>query len=180
MTTNYIKVGTSYKLTIVGDGNTGKSNLLNLMTGEDFTDRYISTIGCDYRSRGQFKFWDTAGQERFRTIVSSYYTGTHCVFIVYDVSTDPLATSVTKYIDEIKKHCSKTVRYVIVGNKTDLIPSSGQPKEIYSGTIFMSLKNHEQISQQFLADTFNNWVCPAKIDDQCDDQSVLTLPSVIV
>jgi len=152
------------------------------MTGEDFTDTYISTYGCDYRFQGQFKFFDSSYITK-TLCPTTYYAGTHCVFIIYDVSTDPLATSVNKHIDEIKKHCRQTVRYVIVGNKTDLIPSSEHsepPKEIYSGTIFMSLKHHQQISQQFIINTFNDWVCPTKIDDQSNDHSVLILPTVIV
>ena len=72
-------------LTIIGDENTGKSNILQRFTRDIFSEEYLPTIGVDIgiKSIGieqrtlRLQCWDTAGQLRFRSITNSYYRGTH-------------------------------------------------------------------------------------------------------
>lgn len=54
------------------------------------------TVGVDMRNktfihgeenlRVKLQIWDTAGQERFRTLTTSYYRGTHCCILVFDIT----------------------------------------------------------------------------------------------
>ena len=77
-------------LVLIGDSGAGKSALLNRYAASAFEDRYISTVGVDFKLRTinsngvrtKLQIWDTAGQERFRTVSSTYYRGAHGVAVV--------------------------------------------------------------------------------------------------
>ena len=65
------------RLSIIGDSQTGKSSILNVYLGNDFTYDILSNIGIDKQSvEKQMKdgnkikiiFWDTASQERFHSL----------------------------------------------------------------------------------------------------------------
>ena len=83
-----------FKIIIVGDGGTGKSNILINFCDEQFIEAYKSTIGVDFKIKtlmvGQhpvkLQLWDTAGQERYAAITSAYYRGAQAVIIVYDIT----------------------------------------------------------------------------------------------
>ena len=61
-----------FKILIVGDAATGKSCLLRRFVNDDFSGKYISTIGVDFMIKDvtiagksiKLQIWDTAGQER--------------------------------------------------------------------------------------------------------------------
>jgi Ras-related protein Rab-1A len=69
------------KVVIVGNSAVGKSSLLLRFADNNFNEKYITTIGVDFRFKTvevggksvKFQIWDTAGQERFRTITNTYY-----------------------------------------------------------------------------------------------------------
>jgi small GTP-binding protein len=66
---------------------------------------------------------DTAGQERFRSIVSSYYRGTHSVLMVYDMTCEQsLQNCIDYWHGEAQRYCSPTedIPVILIGNKSDL------------------------------------------------------------
>ena len=93
---------------------------------------FISTIGVDFKIktlnidglRYKLQIWDTAGPERFRTITSSYYRGAHGIFIMFDLGDRDSFHNVRHWISETKKHASKNVCIILVGNKNDLTTES--------------------------------------------------------
>jgi small GTP-binding protein len=96
---------------------------------EAFDDRYISTIGVDFRIKTlvrqqktvKLQIWDTAGQERFRAITTSYYRGADGILMVYDVTDPSSLTSLGEvWIREVRNYASKKPRVLLVGNKADL------------------------------------------------------------
>jgi small GTP-binding protein len=72
------------KIVFIGPSYAGKTSLLNRVARNDFNDKYLATIGCDFLSKVynlygrkfRAQFWDTAGQERFGTISKIYFRGT--------------------------------------------------------------------------------------------------------
>ncbi len=66
----------SFKLTLVGESNVGKTSILYKFVDDTFYDNYYATIGTDFKKKilnvdGKkisLKIWDTAGEERFRTL----------------------------------------------------------------------------------------------------------------
>jgi small GTP-binding protein len=61
------------KLLVLGDSGVGKTSLLVRYVEDRFSDRFISTVGIDFkekrvtknRKRLRLQLWDTAGQERY-------------------------------------------------------------------------------------------------------------------
>jgi len=119
---------TLVKLMMVGDSEVGKTAMLTRMCDDDFHDAYIVTIGVDFKSktveRGGRKFrvqvWDTAGQERFGTINCAYYRGAMGMIITYSVTNRESFDHVEKWVKELDKHGSPSLKRVLVGNKCDL------------------------------------------------------------
>ena len=65
--------------------------------------------------------WDTAGQERFRTLTTSYYRGTHCCILVFDITNPDSFFHLYQWIDQYNFYCEFPVKnIIIVGNKYDL------------------------------------------------------------
>ena len=65
--------------------------------------------------------WDTAGQERFRTLTTSYYRGTHCCILVFDITNVDSFYHLYHWIDQYNYFCEFPVKnIIIVGNKHDL------------------------------------------------------------
>lgn len=92
---------------------------------------YDATIGVDCKSRifnhgpdnlkVRLQLWDTAGQERFRTLTTSYYRGTHCCVLVFDITNQESFYHLYQWIDQYNYYCEFPKKnIVIVGNKHDL------------------------------------------------------------
>ena len=66
---------------VIGDGEVGKTSLLNNYSNKRFTNQHIKTVGVDFIKKNlvlegtevEVKLWDTAGQERFKTITYQFY-----------------------------------------------------------------------------------------------------------
>jgi Ras-related protein Rab-1A len=118
-----------FKVLLIGDSGTGKSNLL-LRYADDFYKADIgSTIGVDFKvctrtiegKVARMYLWDTAGQERFRTITNSYYRGSHGIVVVYDVTDRESFSRVRMWMQEIAKYAGPSTQKLLVGNKVDLV-----------------------------------------------------------
>jgi len=154
-----------FKLLLIGDSGVGKSCLLLRFADHTYTESYISTIGVDFKIRTielngktvKLQIWDTAGQERFRTITSSYYRGAHGIIIVYDVTDPDSFNNVRKWMQEIDRYASESVRKLIVGNKSDLEKrvDTAMAKEFADSMnvqfLETSAKNASNVEKAFLA-----------------------------
>jgi small GTP-binding protein len=96
---------------------------------EAFDERYISTIGVDFRIKTmerqnkvvKLQIWDTAGQERFRAITTSYYRGADGILMVYDVTGPSSITALGEvWIRDVRNFAFKKPRVQLVGNKADM------------------------------------------------------------
>jgi len=130
----------SFKIILIGDSGVGKSSIVNVYCDENFSDSLQSTIGVDFKIKTvdvnnkkiKLQIWDTAGQERFRNIVTSYYRGSHGIFIVYDVNDKTTFDNIFGWIREVERNCGSIIKsdtnsyesinkkMCIIGNKTDL------------------------------------------------------------
>ena len=116
-----------FKILLIGDSGVGKTAMLSKFVDEEFVDNYISTIGVDFRIKTidldgtiiKLQIWDTAGQERFRTITSTYYRGSHGVFIVFDLTDLDSYNNIVKWLDEVNRNCIG-IQILIIGTKADL------------------------------------------------------------
>ena len=117
-----------FKLIIVGDCGVGKSSLLLQFTDANFYDTYLSTIGVDFKIKTiqidnktvKLQIWDTAGQERFKSIITSYYRGSHGLLLVYDVTSEKSFNNLDTWLNEIKSNIKdRQITKILIGNKCE-------------------------------------------------------------
>ncbi len=117
-----------FKIIIIGDSDTGKTSLLNRFSNDEFKERYISTIGIDFKIRSiivdekhiKIQVWDTAGQERFKNITTSYYRGSHGIMLVFDLTDNESFNNLVLWMNECYNYASPNAIKVLVGTKCDL------------------------------------------------------------
>lgn len=119
------------KITIVGDTNVGKTNILKRFINGSFDVESTSTIGVDFYTKmvelnnGEMMkvlLWDTAGQEKYRAITSQYYRNSRGIIIVYDVSDEVSFKNVPSWIETIKNSSLidvNNIKLLLIGNKSD-------------------------------------------------------------
>eukprot|EP00658_Telonema_sp_P-2_P024413 TRINITY_DN197_c0_g2_i1.p1 TRINITY_DN197_c0_g2~~TRINITY_DN197_c0_g2_i1.p1 ORF type:complete len:277 (-),score=97.38 TRINITY_DN197_c0_g2_i1:159-866(-) len=116
------------KLLLIGDSGVGKSCLLCRYSENIFNNKFITTIGIDFKIRTieldgkkiKLQIWDTAGQERFRTITQAYYRGAMGILLVYDVTDEKSFKNIQSWMRNIDTHANTEVVKVLLGNKCDM------------------------------------------------------------
>lgn len=116
-----------FKVVLVGDSYTGKTNLFLKYTKNEFISDSKSTIGVEFGSKTikiegksiNFQIWDTAGQERYRALSKLYFKGSQGAIIVYDIAKRKTFENVDKWYNDLLEFC-QDLNVVIVGNKSDL------------------------------------------------------------
>ena len=87
-----------------------------------------TTIGVEFGSKivqignknCKLQVWDTAGQESFKSITRSYYRGSICALLCYDVTNRESFDNLIKWLEETKTYANDKITIMLIGNKTDL------------------------------------------------------------
>ena len=83
------------KVVIIGDSGVGKTSLLESFNYKKISKSAKPTIGAEFLkkkvviddgSEVNLQLWDTAGQERFQSLCTSFYRGSDCCVLVFDLS----------------------------------------------------------------------------------------------
>ena len=117
-----------FKLLLIGDSGAGKSSILLRLSEGVFHDRFLSTIGIDFKVRTlnlddkvvKVQIWDTAGQERFRTITNAYYRGAHGILLIYNIDDRQSFADIENWRHQINKYANEKVVKILIGNKCDM------------------------------------------------------------
>ena len=117
-----------FKVLLIGNSDVGKSSIILRYVDETWTDVFVPTIGVDFKVKTlkvdnkqvKMQIWDTAGQERFRTVVSSYFRGSHGLFLIYDITNRDSFKNLENWLKEIEGEASEKVLKILIGNKCDL------------------------------------------------------------
>lgn len=118
-----------FKIIIIGDPCCGKTSMLMRAAERKSNETYKMTIGVDSKSRTylrngkniKLQMWDTAGQEKFRTLTTSYYRGTSCCILVFDITNINSFYNLFKWIDQYNFYCDFPIKNIIIAsNKIDL------------------------------------------------------------
>jgi small GTP-binding protein len=72
----------------------------------------------------KLSLWDTAGQETYKSITRSYFRGASGALLVFDISRRDTFLSVTSWLHDLRQIAEEGIVVVLVGNKSDLAPSS--------------------------------------------------------
>ena len=125
------------RLSIIGDSQTGKSSILNVYLGNDFTYDILSNIGIDKQSvEKQMKdgnkikiiFWDTAGQERFHSLSSGTIKNSQGIIICFALNDKQSFENVVLWLEDVR-NISEKIPVVLFGNKCDLVNERKVTKE---------------------------------------------------
>jgi len=118
----------NFKILIIGDAGVGKSSLLLRYCDDKFTDKTLSTIGVDFKTkmmnvrgkRIKLSIWDTAGQEKFRTLTSSYYRNAHGVILMYDATNRESFNHILYWLQQVSDQSTyQNVIRMVIGSKLD-------------------------------------------------------------
>lgn len=141
-----------FKIIIVGDSGSGKSNILLRYSDNCYCENYITTIGVDFKIKTikfhdlliKLQIWDTAGQERFASIVRNYFRDADGIFIVYDITNRQSFDHVSKWMNMINENSKSNAISYLIGNKSDLIEarevSESEGKDLASS---LGIRFHE-------------------------------------
>ena len=118
-----------FKYIIVGESCVGKSCLLLQFIDNRFKDSHDLTIGVDFGSKTiklndgtnvKVQIWDSAGQESFRSITRSYYRGSICALLVYDITRRQTFDNLIRWLEDMRDNAYSKMIILLVGNKSDL------------------------------------------------------------
>jgi small GTP-binding protein len=116
------------KVLVVGDSNTGKTNLVARMLERSDRDDHFSEFVCHTFAFDFFdlsidgidvQIWDCAGVDRFAAKDSIVYNSVSAAIVVYDITNRSTFNSVGKWISRLRMY-KATFPILIVGNKTDI------------------------------------------------------------
>jgi small GTP-binding protein len=126
-----------YKITLLGDGNVGKTTYMNFLeNGENgdyrFKKEYVATEDCYALSiplkvsgnNVKIHLFDTAGQEKFNELRESYIFGSDAIILFYDITNEKSKNNIVWWIKHLQQlfansRENKVVPITICANKTD-------------------------------------------------------------
>ena len=117
------------KVILLGESFVGKTSLINISTGEKFSNNENTTFNANYRPR-KFKYkeeqyifnlWDTIGQEKYRSLTKMFFNDSQIVILVYDISVKKTFEQLNFWYEQVVESLGKNkFMLAIVGNKKDL------------------------------------------------------------
>ncbi len=115
------------KAVIIGDGGVGKTSLIIRHVDKKFDQEYKPTLGFDISlktvtlegSRAELLIWDIGGQAIFKEIRESYLEGSHCCFLVFDLTRRETFDNIKNWLLELKRFAGD-IPFILIGNKSDL------------------------------------------------------------
>lgn len=124
-----------YKICIVGDSGVGKTTLLYQYLERRFNPKIKSTIGSEFfvkyldipelNKYVTLQIWDLGGQYFYKYVRLAFYKGTKGIIYVYDLVRRETFDNILDWKQEIEASIG-TVPSVLVGNKSDLIPTDNR------------------------------------------------------
>ena len=118
----------SKKVILTGSFGVGKTSLFNQFIYQQFSDKYLTTIGVKVNKKDlvidgeelSLLLWDIAGEVAQDKVPASYFLGAGGIIYVVDVSRPMTFSNMASDIAFLKKLLPDTT-IIIVGNKKDLV-----------------------------------------------------------
>lgn len=124
-----------FKVILTGPAAVGKTSLLQRFVHNTFSESYSLTIGVDFLSKqvelkdselARLTIWDIGGQKRFEFMRSRFYNGANGALLVFDLTREETFEQVKHSLEVLRREAGKDVDFILVGNKLDLIQSTGR------------------------------------------------------
>ena len=116
------------KIVLIGEMYTGKTSLINVYFGLEFSNDLPSTLSPSV-SQKELKFhgvpyiihmWDTAGQEKYRSMTKIFIKGAQIVIFVYDITNESTFEKLGFWVKSVEDILGKDPILAVIGNKIDL------------------------------------------------------------
>lgn len=116
------------KVVIIGEASVGKTSIMNRAVRGTYSSETKPTVGAanavlDIHVKDQqvsLNIWDTAGQEKYRSLTTMYFNGAGLAIIVFDLTNKVSLNAVPDFLRILKDKAGEAIKYVLVGNKSDL------------------------------------------------------------
>ncbi|UCD01201.1 MAG: GTP-binding protein [Promethearchaeota archaeon] len=155
------------KLVVLGEGEVGKTSIINAFLRKEIPMQYLPTIGSittkkEYvikenqnEVRIILSIWDAGGQRSFNPLNPAIYADLDIVLLVFDLSRpkETLKNLKSEFLENANRY-SEEILSILVGNKLDLLSVNDEVKETIKSfltkndnLIFISAKTSENITE---------------------------------
>ena len=116
-------------LMLLGDGQVGKTSLILRLTGNEFNDSQLTTVGKEsyiyqvtlHGYELKMKIWDTAGQERFKSMSVQVIKNSDAVILVYAIDDRNSFNALDQWLNKLNDTIDISKKPImIIGNKSDV------------------------------------------------------------
>ena len=143
---------TKFIISVLGEGDVGKTTLISVFSGKDFDFNTLKTVGIDNyffneKFDGQeykFKVFDTAGQERYKSISNSTIRLADGFLLVFSVDNKKSFELINDWLNTISSSCDISRKVIfLVGNKIDIKEREVSNEEAVTYAKTKNLSYHE-------------------------------------
>ena len=125
------------KTILVGMTGTGKTNIINALTGKKFEENKFSTTTSSFidktitlkNKKYNLEIWDTAGQEKYRSLTKIFINDSKIVIFVYDITTRSSFDEIDFWVRSVKEILGNNPVFGLAGNKKDLFQNEEVSEE---------------------------------------------------
>ncbi|MHA1509754.1 MAG: Rab family GTPase, partial [Promethearchaeota archaeon] len=119
-----------YKIIVIGDPATDKSELVAKFVTNNFEEKYLPTVGVnilekkielkEYDAIVNLKIWDIAGQPQFRMLHRLYFNGADGMLLVFDITRSSTFININNWYSAAVKYGLSGIPRILIGNKAHL------------------------------------------------------------
>ncbi|MFW9875017.1 MAG: Rab family GTPase, partial [Candidatus Thorarchaeota archaeon] len=157
------------KLVILGEGEVGKTSIINSFIGKEFPEQYLPTIGSKTTKkeyvieeggnilRVLISIWDTGGQKAFNPFNSAIYKNIDIALLAFDLTRPSHTLRLLKeeLLEYVNYH-SEDVLNLFIGNKLDILTNEIEIESNLKSfltkndnIVFVSAKTGANINESF-------------------------------
>jgi small GTP-binding protein len=140
------------KICLIGDFGVGKTSLIRRFVDQQFSDKYLSTVGTKIsrklvevssfvnqeKKNIQLLIWDIEGKSKFQSITPKYLRGAMGAIIVADLSRPKTMENIKEHLDLFSRVNPQAKAITVNLNKVDLLEKD-QAEEFIQNYNFQNL-----------------------------------------
>ena len=125
------------KVILIGESGVGKTNLINIAIGDNFSENEKSTTASTLSLKKiklnnkeyNLDLWDTIGQEQYRQLTKIFFNNSKIVIFVYDITNKESFKALPGWKKDVEEQLGDDYIRGVVANKSDLYLEEEVPTE---------------------------------------------------